>query len=102
MIDISDGLAHSLHLLARASGVGFEIRQAALPLIAGLAEALGEEALDKALYYGEDYELLFTVPPRLFAPALGIPIGAVVPSGVWLLEESGRRPLPDKGWEHGA
>jgi len=82
MIDISDGLAHSVHLLARASEVGFL-------------------ALEKALYFGEDYELLYTMPPKLFRPELGIPIGEAVEGGVWLVQEGKREKLPDRGWAHG-
>ncbi len=101
MIDVSDGLAHSAHLLARASGVGLEIDAAALPLLPGLAAAFPDDALQKALYYGEDYELLFTIPERHYRPALGRAIGEAMPSGVWLRAGGKRRPLPDRGWSHG-
>ncbi len=102
LIDISDGLAHSVHLLARASGVGFELVAESVPTVAGLAAAFPEGALDKALYFGEDYELLFTVPPERFRPEMGVAIGRAVDSGVWLEHEGRRLPLPDRGWEHGA
>lgn len=101
MIDVSDGLAHSAHLLARASRVGMEIDVEALPLLPGLAEAFPGEAREQALYCGEDYELLFTIPPDRYRPELGRVIGEVVPSGVWLREDGRRRPLPDRGWSHG-
>ena len=102
MIDISDGLAHSAHLLARASGVGLEIDAAALPLLPGLAAAFPDEAVEKALYYGEDYELLFTIPKGRYRSALGRVIGEAVSSGVWLQAGGKRRPLPDRGWSHGS
>jgi thiamine-monophosphate kinase len=66
-IDLSDGLAEAARQLAEASGVGVELDAAAIPVDAGMrfwAEQTGIDALDAALAGGEDYELLFAVPPR--------------------------------------
>lgn len=102
MIDVSDGLAHSVHLLARASEVGFELDSALLPVIPELRDLLsGEKMLEAALFFGEDYELLYTMPPDLFRPELGIAIGEAVESGVWLACDGKRKRLPDRGWAHG-
>lgn len=57
MMDLSDGLGKDLPRLARASGVGFEIQPDLLPCREGFAP-------ENALNDGEDYELLFTVPPE--------------------------------------
>jgi thiamine-monophosphate kinase len=57
MMDLSDGLGADLPRLAAASRVGFVINSAALPLSPG---ATAENAVSD----GEDYELLFTIPPR--------------------------------------
>ncbi len=56
MLDISDGLLLDAKRMAAASQVDFVIDENAVPLRAGatLPEALGD---------GEDYELLFTLPP---------------------------------------
>jgi thiamine-monophosphate kinase len=56
MMDLSDGLAKDLPRLAAASGCGFRIDTAALPLSPGCtpAQALGD---------GEDYEILFAIKP---------------------------------------
>ena len=74
MIDLSDGLAADLARMAEASGCGFEVRVAALPLSAALkrlAPRMGARprlrrlpagltsAQSFALRGGEDYELLF-------------------------------------------
>ncbi len=56
MMDLSDGLASDLPRLAAASGCGYELEEAALPC----AEGVGPEA---ALRDGEDFELLFALPP---------------------------------------
>jgi thiamine-monophosphate kinase len=106
-IDLSDGLSTDLHHLCAESGVGAVIHQAALPVAAG-ARVLGQEtALGLALHGGDDYELLFTAPPRARIPARlgGVPltrIGEVTrQKRVWLQEATGRRrPLPPGGWEH--
>ena len=57
MMDVSDGLGSDLPRLARACGCGFEVDLASLPLRKG-TDTSG------ALTDGEDYELLFALPPR--------------------------------------
>ena len=60
MIDVSDGLLQDLGHLCAASGVGARIELARLPCSAAVRRA----GVDLALHGGEDYELLFAVPPR--------------------------------------
>jgi thiamine-monophosphate kinase len=63
-IDLSDGLAADAARLAVASGCGLELDVDALPLSAPLLAAAGRDAArDHALQGGDDYELLFAVPP---------------------------------------
>ncbi len=57
MMDLSDGLAKDLPRLADASGTGFTINPALLPCHRGCTR-------QQAASDGEDYELLFTLPPR--------------------------------------
>lgn len=64
MIDVSDGLATDLRHIMSRSQVGAKIISSRIPLTAEAAIADdGRSALDHALYDGEDYELLFTIPP---------------------------------------
>jgi thiamine-monophosphate kinase len=66
-IDLSDGLADGIRQLARASGVGAIVDADAIPIDAEARawfERHGQEPLQAALGGGEDYELLFAVPPR--------------------------------------
>jgi thiamine-monophosphate kinase len=56
MMDLSDGLGADLPRLGRASNLGYEIDPAAVPRSRGAS-------LEAALNDGEDFELLFTVPP---------------------------------------
>ncbi len=65
LIDISDGLASELHLLAAASHVGLAVDEARVPIGQGarrVALENGEDPLELAFGGGEDYELLMTVP----------------------------------------
>lgn len=57
MMDLSDGLGADLPRLAHASGVGFELDEAALPLNPGCTTK-------QAISDGEDYELLFAISPK--------------------------------------
>jgi thiamine-monophosphate kinase len=105
-IDLSDGLAIDLHRLCAASSVGATIAADRLPLPPGLdrlAAWLDRPPLQLALAGGEDYVLLFALPPTVRPPS-GIGahrIGTVLPGRrVYLNEESARRPLPPAGWDH--
>jgi len=66
MIDLSDGLASDLRRLCEASGVGAELEAARIPISdAAAAESSAERtALERALFDGEDFELLATIPPE--------------------------------------
>ncbi|HEV3408820.1 MAG TPA: thiamine-phosphate kinase [Chthoniobacterales bacterium] len=57
MMDLSDGLGADLPRLARASGVGFELEEAAIPRTRGCT-------VRQAISDGEDYELLFAISAR--------------------------------------
>ena len=66
-IDLSDGLSGDLAHLCEESDLGVLVDGAALPLSPALrryAKAAGLAAQDLALTGGEDYELLFAVPPH--------------------------------------
>ncbi|MFH1277945.1 MAG: thiamine-phosphate kinase [Candidatus Eisenbacteria bacterium] len=116
LIDVSDGLSVDLHHLARESGVGFHVEKANLPVessIFAIAERLEVPPEVLALHGGEEFELLFTLPPgeeervvRELREEAGLEvtrIGTAVPSeeGVLLVDENGEEePLPEKGYEH--
>jgi thiamine-monophosphate kinase len=110
-IDSSDGLAWSLHELARASRVGFVITS--VPVadeVLRFAEFNGLDALELALYGGEEYELVVTVKPKRWADAetaveaVGgrlLPIGKVTRRKQVLLNVDGEtRAVEARGWEH--
>jgi len=103
MMDSSDGLARSLHQLAAASDCGFAV-ESPLPIDDAVDEvAIGDERLELGTAFGEDFELVVTVPEsevETVRATVGVSltrIGTVVESGVTLDGE----PLPDRGFTHG-
>jgi thiamine-monophosphate kinase len=65
-MDSSDGLADAILQLCRASGVGAILDRRQIPLPSGLTEWVGaEQAMNWALYGGEDFELVLCLPRNL-------------------------------------
>jgi thiamine-monophosphate kinase len=64
MIDVSDGLLQDVGHLCRASRVGADVELSRLPVAAACRRAFGARAAAFAATAGEDYELVFAVPPR--------------------------------------
>lgn len=109
-IDLSDGLARDLHRLCRASGTGAVVERETLPIDSGLPALadLPTEPVDLALHGGEDYGLLFAVPPerlpamRKVAARFAVRrIGRLDAGPRVVLAEGGAfAPLPDRGFDH--
>jgi len=103
MMDSSDGLARSLHQLAEASDCGFAI-ESPLPFTEAF-ETLGLDTRQRRTYgifFGEDFELVCTMPPTAVEEAQNAlavpltPIGTVTEQGVTFDGED----LPDSGYTH--
>jgi len=108
-IDVSDGVAKDLRRICTASGVGAELdlpalRNATSRGFESLAVALGLDPVAVALAGGEDYVLLFTLPPAVEPPASFrcVRVGRIVRGrSVVMIDREGRRhPLPNLGWDH--
>lgn len=110
-VDLSDGLARDLHRLCRASGCGAVLEAEALPVDSALADlpaGIVEDPLRTALFGGEDFGLLFSVPlakgpavDRLASRFALRRIGRLVENeGVTLLRAGRRERVPDAGFDH--
>lgn len=110
-IDVSDGLARDLYRLCRASDVGATVEAGLLPVDSALADLgplAGLDPLAAALYGGEDFGLLFTVPKKKLAAVEGLAgrfalrrIGTIDDgAGVRLVRNGRRAPLTDAGFDH--
>jgi thiamine-monophosphate kinase len=115
MIDVSDGLAQDLWHICQSSHVGAVLEAKWVPVDRAaheVARIYGKDALELALYGGEDYVLLFTAREDSVETALeairgaggiGRIIGRVVdPSQAMKLRLAGGeiRPLEPRGWDH--
>lgn len=105
-IDVSDGLALDLTRLTEESGVGACLDAAALPRsrgLATLAEWLRTKERELMLGGGEDYVLLFALPPQIGPPASFRcrRIGAVTSgSDLSWIDHGREEALPILGWDH--
>jgi thiamine-monophosphate kinase len=123
MIDLSDGLSRDLAHICRESGVGALLDAGTIPIHDDAIEMRrdGHSPLEHALHDGEDYELLYTVPPLVHSIEIEMPdpmtltmpgeklirlpgsrIGTIVPNlGVSIQSGDGScEPLDPKSWEH--
>jgi thiamine-monophosphate kinase len=113
-MDISDGLAGDIAHICEASRVGVQLVAERLPIlseVATIAALAEQDAQDLALFGGEDYELLFTVPAdraqtlasELFE-ATGVAATAIgsiqADSAITLLRQGIAFPLAANGWDH--
>jgi thiamine-monophosphate kinase len=96
MMDLSDGLGTDLPRLAMASKVGFEVALENLPLNDDCAP-------ENAVKDGEDYELLFAVPPEVKSH-LELQWKKAFPrlplTAIGRLVDTGHHKLAQKGFDH--
>ena len=110
-IDSSDGLAVSLHELQKMSHVGFEL--SGVPVaeeVVRFADKNKLDAIELALYGGEEYELVLTVRPEGWDKALQavrevggdlIALGKATKSQDIVLHKGNLKcEIPYRGWEH--
>lgn len=82
MMDVSDGLLLDCWRMASASKVSLQLDQTAIPVAA-------PTRMDECIRWGDDYELLFTLPPGVEPPVMATRIGQVTPHNIanlWLDE----------------
>ncbi|QLH75168.1 MAG: thiamine-phosphate kinase [Methanomassiliicoccales archaeon] len=108
-MDTSDGLAMSVHELAGASRVGFEVFMKDIPIdpsAARVCRRMGVPTEEVALFSGGDYQLLFTVDPSELGKLRSMlgdgfkVIGRAVEPEAIVLVDGPYDHLPRKGYEH--
>jgi len=95
MMDVSDGLLIDAARLAEASGATLALDSEAVPI------AAPEARRGDVLRWGDDYELLFTLPPGVEPPVPATRIGAVRERGAEALLLDDAPPEGPLGYEHG-
>jgi thiamine-monophosphate kinase len=94
MMDISDGLLLDASRLAEASGITLALVSANVPI------AVAESRRADALRWGEDYELLFTLPAGVEPAVSAWCVGEVLERGESSLLLDGEQPTEPLGYEH--
>ncbi len=96
MMDCSDGLAFTIGEICRQSGTGADVREKLIPLSKGAS-------LKQALYGGEDFELVFTCPPK-FADIIADKVCSATGTAVSIIGNVVRKSegvnIDTKGFEH--
>jgi thiamine-monophosphate kinase len=112
-MDISDGLADSLHQLAKMNNVGYEVALDDIPIhenTTKISEELKIPLEDLTVFFGGDYELLVTVDPahwELAERAVATVGGQLTQIGkvtrnkkLTLIKGRKKVALENKGYEH--
>jgi thiamine-monophosphate kinase len=113
MIDISDGLSADLNHILQSSKKGAILVEHLIPVSDStkkLSRKDKKSAIEHALYDGEDFELLFTLPMReakmiLTDKPFAAPVSLIgiiqKEQGIILIDKKGhKRKLKPKGYEH--
>lgn len=105
MMDVSDGLLIDATRMAAASGCAVWIDLVRVPLSDAYRRHVGEDRADRiaAVTGGDDYQLLFALPPGTPPPVAATRIGAFEPgNGLKLFDGGQQVPLPEhSGYQHG-
>ena len=104
MEDISDGLASEIKHICDESKVGAVIYKENIPIldeVRKVAKKLNEDEYNYALFGGEDFELVFTVPEDKLHKIQGYLVGEIVKGkGVKLYSNGKEKGIMKKGYDH--
>ncbi len=103
-IDVSDGLASEIRNICTQSRCGAVLYYEKIPVSSEakkVAEMLGLDSKELALFGGEDFELVFTVPEKKFKKGMGIVVGRTTKERKIFLQKKGvKKPLKRFGYDH--
>ncbi len=95
MMDVSDGLLLDCWRMAKASGAAFKLDRSAIPVA-------DSARFDESVRWGDDYQLLFTLPPETRCPVDATRIGRVEAGSASLyLDDEQLDPDDGLGYQHG-
>jgi thiamine-monophosphate kinase len=104
MEDVSDGLASEVKNICRASGCGAVLYAEQVPIsdeVRKAAEAVSADALDFALFGGEDFELVYTVSEEYAEKMPGSLVGEIREQEGVVLRTAGKEtPIERSGYDH--
>jgi thiamine-monophosphate kinase len=104
MIDVSDGLASEVTRICEQSKTGAIIYADSVPIkpiTQKAAQACNKNALDFALYGGEDFELVYTVSEENLNKVKGIMVGKITrKKGVRILKDGKEEMITGHGYDH--
>ncbi len=104
MEDISDGLASEIKHICDESRCGAIIYKNKIPIkeeVRKVAEQLGEDEYNYALFGGEDFELVYTVSEDNISKVEGFIVGEITKENKILLDSKGKKEeITEKGYDH--
>ncbi|MFH1008184.1 MAG: thiamine-phosphate kinase [Candidatus Latescibacterota bacterium] len=104
MEDVSDGLASEVKNICRASGCGAVLVAEQIPILDEVrkaAQAVSADALDFALFGGEDFQLVYTVSEEYAEKAPGTLVGEIREGEGVFLRTAGKETLIERsGYDH--
>ncbi|OFW64230.1 MAG: hypothetical protein A2Z35_00815 [Actinobacteria bacterium RBG_19FT_COMBO_36_27] len=104
MIDVSDGLASEVKRICEQSSTGAVIYADSVPIKPETKKAAticGKDALDYALYGGEDFELIYTVSKEHLGKVKGFKVGEITrKKGVRIMIDGKEKLIEKHGYDH--
>ncbi|KYK34838.1 MAG: hypothetical protein AYK22_04595 [Thermoplasmatales archaeon SG8-52-3] len=104
LIDISDGLGPEIRHICKQSGCGAIIYKDKIPIseeVRNVADKLGEDEYNYALFGGEDFQLLFTVSKENIDKVKGFLIGEIIKNKkISLFYNGKKKEIKEKGYDH--
>lgn len=104
MIDVSDGLASEVKRICEQSRTGAILYADMIPIKSETkkaADACGKNALDYALYGGEDFELVYTVSKENCGKVKGFKVGKITrKNGIRIIKDGKEQILEKHGYDH--